>query len=538
MSEITNGHEINMDPLQKQMLDDVFDAFTMLARGGLISLMHVDGGFTRYTASAVELFGLPGEYIPNGAMDWTNWIHPEDRKRYLDVMGGLVNGSAMTYDLTYRVRTVKGEYVNFRLMGAVLRGADGKPSLIGGAMFNEGVTENVDPLTVLPNKNAYQADLRARIREGKPTLSLQVGVQKFSELNRLYGYTYGNRILQEIAWLIQETVRARGSVYRTEGSAFTILFDAASRDEVGAIYDHIRYSLQRGIEINGIRSVLSTSGGMISTFNEESSADSIYACLHFAYEESKHHRHGDLVDFNGSVNYDEGATLEMVNVIRDRIVDGCQGFGAVSSGDFISALEHDFVFEELGDFILKQSLTDGVRFLERDPGFLLCINVYRVQLEADYFIDNLLYYLRETGFPAHLLSLKFSGECRTIEVERMRSIIEKLHQNKILVVIDGFGRGTDSIAFLKGTPVDAVCMDTQFVRGIEVEGRDREILRYLAQMASTCVEHINIKGVANGTLRDILKQLPVTTMQGGYFSGPLTFDQAVEKYYTKSSSTC
>ncbi len=51
---------INMDPLQKQMLDDVFDAFTMLSNGGFVSLMHVDGGFTRYSAGAVELFGVPG----------------------------------------------------------------------------------------------------------------------------------------------------------------------------------------------------------------------------------------------------------------------------------------------------------------------------------------------------------------------------------------------------------------------------------------------------------------------------------------------
>ena len=41
---------INMDPLQKQMLDNVFDAFAMRSNGGFVSLMHVDGGFTRYSA--------------------------------------------------------------------------------------------------------------------------------------------------------------------------------------------------------------------------------------------------------------------------------------------------------------------------------------------------------------------------------------------------------------------------------------------------------------------------------------------------------
>ena len=117
--------EIEMNPLQKQMLDDVFDAFSMLVSGTMVSLMHVDGGFTRYSASAVELFGLPGEYIPNGAYDWNDYLHPEDRKRYMDVMLPLMEGKAQTYDISYRVRTKSGEYGMFRAVGAVLRGENG-----------------------------------------------------------------------------------------------------------------------------------------------------------------------------------------------------------------------------------------------------------------------------------------------------------------------------------------------------------------------------------------------------------------------------
>ncbi len=57
---------INMDLLQKQMLDDVFDAFTMLTNGGFLSLMRVDGGFTRYTAGAVELSAFRASTSPTG----------------------------------------------------------------------------------------------------------------------------------------------------------------------------------------------------------------------------------------------------------------------------------------------------------------------------------------------------------------------------------------------------------------------------------------------------------------------------------------
>lgn len=79
--------------------------------------------------------------------------------------------------------------------------------------------------------------------------------------------------------------------------------------------------------------------------------------------------------------------------------------------------------------------------------------------------------------------------------------------------------------FLKNVPVDAVCLDTRFIDGIETSGRDRDILAYLTSMAATCVEHINIKGVANGEQKDIVKEFAITTMQGAYVSVPVSCEQ-------------
>ena len=553
--------EIDMNPLQKQMLDDVFDAFTMLSGGNFVSLMHVDGGVTRYTQGAVELFGLPGEYIPNGAMDWNDYLHPEDRKRYMDVMVPLSNGETQTYDITYRVRTVKGEYANFRAVGAVLRGNDGRPSLIGGALINQGVTENTDPVTVLPNMNSYREDLAKMMNEGKSTISLQVGISKFSEVNEIYGYSHGNRVLQEVAWMIQEIVKDRGNVYRLNGASFAILSDRLTRDEAAAIYDNIRYRFQRGVQTGGIKNILDSNGGLISTYGSEINAGTICSCLNYAYSESKKRLHGELVDFNGSINYEGTKSLELISTIRDCAADGCKGFsleylpvidagtgevkgaeaiiywedeqgGKVGSEDFIPVLEKDFIFEEIGDFILEKGLSDGVRFLEKDPGFLLCLNVYRIQLESDYFIDNLMHYLKETGFPSKLLSLKFASDCRFIRMGRMKEIIAKLHEKGILVIIGDFGSGTDSIGFLRSEPVDAVSIDNQFTTDIKNDEKSKSTLKHLAEMAHDYVDHINVKGVDSEELRDVMKLIPVSTMQGDYFSKPLSFDAMVEKYYS------
>lgn len=554
------ANEINMDPLQKQMLDDVFDAFTMLSNGGIISLMHVDGGFTRYTASAVELFGLPGEYIPNGAMDWTDWVHPEDRKRYLDIMMPLIEGMAQTYDLIYRVRTVNQGYVPFRLVGAVLRGSDGKPSLIGGAMFNDELANNTDPVTMLPNKSSYFKDIKHMMDAGKATVTMQVGVTRFSEINTLHGFSYGNRLLQEIGWLLQETVEDRAKVYRLDDASFGLLFETVSKEETAAIYDHIRYSFQRGIEVNGIRNILVCAGGLVTTYNAESSPETVYSCLNYAYRESRQHGHGDLVDFNGNTNQSGQKTLEMINAIRDSVLEDCRGFsmvyepvvsvqkdwmngaeasicwedevyGKVSGSRFLPVLERDFVYEELGEFILRRSLEDGVRFLEKDPNFLLCVDVYRMQLETDYFVDDLTRMLEQTGFPPAQLSLNLMGDYRSIDPDQMARIVRELHEKNILIIIDNFGSGTDSIGFLKSYPVDAVSLDVRFVEGIEKEGRDRDILQHLTHLASDCVDYINIKGVSSERICQIVKSFPITTLQGSFFSQPVTAEDILGGVY-------
>ena len=298
---------------------------------------------------------------------------------------------------------------------------------------------------------------------------------------------------------------------------------------------------------------------MISSVGTEVSASTVYTCMNYAYEESRRHKHGDLVDFNGSVNYDGTEALELINTIRECAAEACRGFeleylpvidaqtdrikgaeaiiywqdarhGRVASEAFMPILERDFIFEELGDFMLERGLSDGVRLLECDPDFLLCLDVYRIQLESGYFIDTLQHYLRATGFPPPQLSLKFDNGCRFIGMERLKSIIQALHARGILTIIEDFGSGSDSIGFLRSEPVDAVSINSQLSRDIETDARARNTLDYLTRMAAEYVKHINVKGIRSSRMRDIVRDFSVMTLQGNGFSDSLSLDALIGKY--------
>ena len=552
---------IQMDPMQKQILDDVFDAFQMISGGALVSLMHVEGGVTRWSPSAVELFGLSGEYISNGAMDWTEYVHPEDRKRYLDTMGPLATGVLHAYDLVYRVRLKTGEYSSFRVIGSVLRNDAGAPSLIGGVMINQGLTENTDPITVLPNKYAFYEDLNALMAHDGKAVVLLLGVSKLSRINEGHGYSYGNRVLQEIAWLVQETLGQRGKVYRMDAATFAIVSDSLSRQELAAVYDSIRLRLQRGIRVENNRHNLTANGGLISVEGIHTDPATIYSCLNYAYRESKQRRHGELVDFNGSVKYDVNESLEMVNVIRDCIVEGCRGFsldyqpivsmetgralgaealvrwegepyGLVPPGEFIPILEKDFVFEELGGWILRRAMEDGMKFLEKDPDFQLGINISASQVEDEYFIDSVTETMRETGFPAGNLSLEITKGCRLLDFDRLHEVAESLHKLGIRVGVDDFGTGFESIGFLKRFAADYIKFDRELIRDIETDAADRETMDYLAKCAAVRGTHVIVKGVETAGMQDILKNCRIGSAQGNLYSKPISFDEVMAAFFS------
>lgn len=552
---------IKMDPMQKQMLDDVFDAFQMIAGGALVSLMHAEAGVTRWSPGAVELFGLPGEYVPNGAMDWGDYVHPEDRKRYLDVMVPLAEGMLHSYDLTYRVRTKTGEYYHFRNVGSVLRNEQGKPSLIGGILLNQGLTENTDVITVLPNKYAFFDDLNDLMARDGKAMVLLLGVSKLSRINENHGYSYGNRVLQEMAWLIQETVGERGKVYRMDAATFAVVSETLAREELAAVYDSIRLKLQRGIRVEGNRHNLIANGGLISVGGARTDPGTVYSCLGYAYRESKLHKHGELVDFNGSVKYDVNESLEMVGVIRDCIVDGCKGFlldyqpvvdtrtgrifgaealvrwegepyGEVEPMEFLPILENDFVFEELGSWILRTAMTDGRKFLEKSPDFQLGVNISASQVEDEYFIDSVTELLEETGFPAKNLSLEITKGCRLLDFDRLHSVAEALHKLGIRVGVDDFGTGFESIGFLKRFAADYIKFDRELVRDIETDAADRETMLHLAECAAARGTTVIAKGVETAGMRDILKSCRIDSAQGNLYSKPMSFTGIMDEFFS------
>lgn len=544
---------------RKQFLDDVFDSFTMLAGGNYVSLYDVKAQLTRYSPGAVELFNLPGEYIPDGAFNWSDYVHPEDRKRYESIMGDLIACKTLTYDLTYRVRTRDGNYGLFRFTGAVLRDEEGNPSLIGGMIENEGLMENTDPITVLRNRYGFFNDLDAMLKMNQECVILLIGINKLSQINEEHGYGYGNRLLQQIGWVIQEITGQEGIVYRLEGSRFAFMTRGMSETEAAAVYKKIRQKLQSGVSVDGVRENLSSNGSVMAVKDFTMSDRTVYTCLSYAYKESKERKHGALVSFGKDTGMAERESLELLDTIRTCMIDECQGFylryqpvlnlkteeiagvealirwrdekhGEVLPERFIPILEQDFAFEELGIWIMRRAMTDGLRFIEKNPDFLVGINISSSQIEDDYFIESLLETAAQTGFPLKNLCLELTKDCRLLDIDMLKEKASALQEKGVKILIDDFGSGFASLEILKGLSADLVKFDMQFVKGITESEENKQDLRRLCELADIHGPNVCVKGVETKEMHEILKTYPIRSIQGYFYSKPVPCEDIIEKY--------
>lgn len=551
-----NQNDLEFKKLRRQVLDDTFDVFTMLAGGNIVSVMDVDGNETRYTPNAVDLFELSGEYIPNGSMNWSNWVHPDDRKHYEEVMGKLVSGESNFYDLSYRVRIKGGRYSLFRAVGGIIRGDSGKPSVIGGMLVNEGLVQNTDPITVMSNQYAFLNDLSAAMRGNRRTVLLLVSLDTLNHINDVYGYSTGNNVLQEAGMLLQELVGDRAKAYRMNGAKFAVLSDQMEPDEMAALYERLRRKLQSGLRVDRARLNLPCSGGVLTLENSsQMDVRTVVTSLSFAHNESRTRMHGDLVSFDSS------HSLSLVEELRRCVIDGCRGFsleyqpvisartekpigveafvrwehpeyGRLNSGQFIPILERDTVFEELGIWVLRQAMTDGKLFLEKDPGFVVGVNISAVQLEKDYFADTILQTVEETGFPAQNLCLEINRDCRELNMDLLRQVSQDLQDKGVLFSIDDFGTGSSSFEVLKTLNAEYAKLDASLTSSIAGNVADREALLHLSELAATYGSNVCVKCVESSEVLNVLKRYPVRSIQGYLFDPPLALDDILRKYFS------
>lgn len=548
-----------MDNIVKLKLDSLFNVTSILSNGAYVYVTDLRSDWTRWSKEAVHYFGLPSEYMQGVAMSWMEKIHPKDQAEYhADIMRVLSGESAEHY-LQYRIRNSAGEYVMCTCRGAVLVDDLGKPNYFVGSVKNNDSLSYFDDISNCRSLYGFMEDLNSSLYQKDSLQVMMVGINDFSRLNEIYGYTFGNRILQEFSKMIKTEAFGRGEWYRMDGTKFAIVSKSMTVDDLRNLYNRIQYNVLHDFTVGGNRIVLSFVAGAISLDAPEVSAETIYSCLRYAFYESKNNHLGEFYVLKNDVGDDNRFEIERLNVIRNSIVSDCEGFflcyqpivdatteklvgaealvrwqheayGTVPPVEFMDVLEQDNIFPELGKWILRCAVRNGKTFLTRYPGFSLNVNLSYTQLEKHSFVQDVLTILKEFDFPPQNLCLEITERCRLLDMSLLKEIFTDLRSKGIKIALDDFGTGFSSLGVLRELPVTSVKIDRSFVMNVVQDNSDQNTVRFISDLADSFSSSVTAEGIETSEMRDFLMHFKIKCLQGFYYSKPLPYDEFVAKY--------
>ena len=281
----------------KKKLDSLFEAFSIVAEGTYVYLCDMEYDYSRWSRTAVDTFGLPSEYMYAAGGVWEEHIHPEDREAYHDSIDDIFSGRDLGHDMQYRAQKTSGEYVVCTCRGVVINNEFGIPKYFGGAIRNHGIYGDIDSLTGLRNQYGFFEDLKNNIDWNCEVNICMLGIGKFTEINEMYGYHFGNRVLQRFGRLLMDWVGNRGCVYRLDGTKFAVISSVQTAKEMTTRYEQFRTFVRKGLEVDGHFLIPHLNGGLLHLDYFNVDDQTVYSCLNFAYGESKIRRQGDLVEF-------------------------------------------------------------------------------------------------------------------------------------------------------------------------------------------------------------------------------------------------
>ncbi len=544
---------------EKVKLDSLFESLSVLANGAYTYVTHIGSNVTRWSKEAVDYFGLPSEYMENALPAWMKRIHPEDLPAFKESVKNVYGRDAGNHHEQYRIKTKDGKYIVCTCRGVLIRDEKGEPEFFGGTVRNNDALSYFDDVSNTRSLYGFMDDLRSSTWKGEKIQIMMLGIVDFSHLNEIYGYTFGNRVLQEFSKMIKVEAFEMGEWYRMDGTKFAIVCKNATSEDLKNLYKRIQYNCIYDLVVDGHQVVLSFVGGAINLDKFDVSAETVYSCLRFAYYESKINHLGELYILKNSVSEDKRFAIERLNAIRNSIVNNCEGFflcyqpivdadtevitgaeslirwkndeyGVVPPVEFVDVLEQDNLFPELGKWILKTALIDAKKFLGRYPGFVVNVNLSYTQLEKRDFVEDVLSILKELNYPPQNLCLEITERCRMLDMAVLKDVFSTLRGYGIKIALDDFGTGFSSLGVLRELPVSTVKIDRSFVINIEKDFSDQNTVRFISELANSFSSSVTAEGIETSEMREFLLRFKIKSLQGYYYSKPLPLKEFMDKY--------
>lgn len=199
----------------------------------------------------------PDEMAPE-LSTWSNNVHPVDAPLVMAALEEHMQGKRSRYEAEYRIRNRNGHFIWVHDRGRVCEfSPDGRPARVVGMVQDISDRKQLelllqehasnDPLTGLANRREGTTYLTAQA-ELCHRLNLHLGlafidIDHFKAVNDIYGHLAGDRVIQQVAQVLKNAIRASDLACRWGGEEFIVIAPNANLEQMAHVAEKIRLAV-------------------------------------------------------------------------------------------------------------------------------------------------------------------------------------------------------------------------------------------------------------------------------------------------------
>ena len=480
-------------------------------------------------------------------------------------------------DMRRRMPNGEHEWISLTLLGVV---ENGQLIRMWGARRN--ITDRMryqtllrqlayrDPLTGLLNRQCLVAEVNTYIEQ--PTSSaedspkgllLLLDLNQFKDINDTLGHNAGDEVLRQIRARFDEALSDEDAIAgRLGGDEFAVFVRGTSAaEDASRVGDALLASIAAPFVIGGGKFHISASIG-VAMFPADGRT---FSALSHAADEAMY----DAKETGGGVRLYSSSTT----VFEPRKLMLLAGLpDAIERGELV--LEYQPIVDlatnqpvrmealvrwnhpEYGrlcanDFVAKAEMSDAIRVLTlwvidtaiaaaRDwqviaPNLGVAINISPRLLGDSSVIDHLLRCVTTLRMPTHLVDIEITETSLIHNQERAAQILETCRAQGFSVIIDDYGVGYCSLAYLRRLPLKGLKLDHSFVSRVIDDPADAVIVQSTIALAHNLGMTVVAEGVENQAVFDFLKTHGCDFAQGYGIARPAELEQARAWLYANQS---
>ena len=416
---------------------------------------------------------------------------------------------------------------------------------------------NHDSLTGLFNRNMFMSKLNETIEQCNRSETLMavlfLDLDGFKYINDTMGHDTGDKLIQETAKRLTDSVRNTDIVSRMGGDEFTaILTNIKHTDDIITVAKKIIKNLSVSCELNGHHVQTTCSLGI--TVYPFTDADNAYTLTKQAdtamyqakdmgkntysfYAAALAQEERDLRqledDLSAALDNSEFDVYFQAKVnLESRNIFGAEAlirwpnskYPSMSPADFIPILESSDKIKQVDMWVLKETCSKLKQWLTVNPELVVSINLSAKHFNSKSVVDDIKKILKDTGVAAQNLEIEITEGVLISKTHHAEKILHQLKEIGFNISLDDFGSGYSSLSYLKQLPIDRLKIDRAFVYDLENNKDSRMIIEAIVNLAESMDLAVIAEGIENETQANALTELNCFEGQGYLFSKPCPAD--------------